>query len=90
MAFALSSVVALVSVGCTASGTETRQVASFETTTCPPEVSVVSVASISCGYVTVPEDRSEPDGRTVRIFVFRFAASPPSGPPVLYVGSEIG
>ncbi|MDP9184834.1 MAG: hypothetical protein M3O29_04080, partial [Actinomycetota bacterium] len=42
------------------------------------------------GYVTVPEDRSEPDGRTVRIFVFRFAASPPSGPPVLYVGSEIG
>jgi len=33
----------------------------------------------------------EPDGRTVRIFVFRIAPDgPPTGLPVLYVGGEIG
>jgi pimeloyl-ACP methyl ester carboxylesterase len=68
-----------------------RHEASFEAAACPPEVSVVSVSPISCGYVVVPENRSEPEGRTVRIFVFRIAPDgPPTGPPVLYVGGEIG
>jgi pimeloyl-ACP methyl ester carboxylesterase len=68
-----------------------RYEASFEAVTCPPEVSVVSVSPISCGYVIVPENRSQPGGRTVRIFVFRIAPDgPPTGPPVLYVGGEIG
>src|SRR6266571_2230162 len=83
--------IALASVGCTLSGHEGHRAPSFETVTCPPEISVVSVSPISCGYVTVPEDRSRSNGRTVRIFVFRIEPSSPStGPPVVYVGSEIG
>jgi len=88
---ALLSVVAFVSVDCTLSGTGTRPQASFDTVGCPPEVAVVAAGPISCGYVTVPEDRSQPNDRTVRIFVFRIAPTgAPTGPPVLYVGSEIG
>jgi len=87
----LVSALALIAVGCTFTDRAARHSASFEAAACPPEVSVVSVAPISCGYVTVPEDRSEPDGRSVRIFVFRIPPlSAETGPPVLYVGGEIG
>jgi pimeloyl-ACP methyl ester carboxylesterase len=87
----LGCVLVITSVACTLDDHVQRHEASFEVVPCPPEVSVVSVTPISCGYVTVPEDRSEPGGRSVRIFVFRI---PPhgaaTGPPVLYVGGEIG
>ncbi len=82
----------MVAMGaCTIDHHGQRYEASFEAVACPPEVSVVSVSPISCGYVIVPENRSQPGGRTVRIFVFRIAPDgPPTGPPVLYVGGEIG
>jgi hypothetical protein len=91
MAIALWSVVAVVSVDCTFSSTDTRRPAPFETVQCPPEIAVATTAPLSCGYVTVPEDRSQPNGRTVRIFIFQIEPTrPPTGPPVLYVGGEIG
>jgi pimeloyl-ACP methyl ester carboxylesterase len=34
-----------------------------------------------CGYLTVPEDRSEPGGRTIRIFVLRLPATSPNPKP---------
>jgi hypothetical protein len=90
-AIALCSVVALVSVDCTFSSADTRRPASFEAAECPPEIAVATVGPISCGNVTVPEDRGQPNGRTVRIFVFRIEPTrPPTGPPVLYVGGQIG
>jgi hypothetical protein len=88
---ALCSMVALGSVDCTLSSTDTHRPASFETVQCPPEIAVATAGPISCGYVTVPEDRSNSNGRTVRVFVFRIEPPrPPTGPPVLYVGGEIG
>jgi pimeloyl-ACP methyl ester carboxylesterase len=34
-----------------------------------------------CGYLTVPEDRSKPGGRTIRIFVLRLPATSPNPKP---------
>ncbi|MGW5347545.1 hypothetical protein [Streptomyces sp. HUAS TT3] len=40
----------------------------------------------SCGYLTVPENRAEPDGRTIRIAVARLraAAAQPRPDPVVW------
>lgn len=91
MAIVLWSVVAVVPVDCTFSSSDTRRPASFETVQCPPEIAVATAGPLSCGYVTVPEDRSQPNGRTIRVLVFRIEPTrPATGPPVLYVGGEIG
>jgi pimeloyl-ACP methyl ester carboxylesterase len=46
------------------------------------------VVAVSCGYLTVLEDRSRPDGRTIQVFVVRI--EPPGGTttpdPVLALG----
>ena len=49
----------------------------FEAAPCPDDVSRAVVYTISCGYLTALEDRSEPAGRTVRVFVVRI--DPPGG-----------
>jgi pimeloyl-ACP methyl ester carboxylesterase len=38
-------------------------------------------AAVTCGYLTVPENRSQPDGRTIRIFVSRLHAVSPDPKP---------
>jgi hypothetical protein len=82
---------ALLTLGCTLDGHRPSHTASFEPVACPPEVAVVTVTPISCGYVTVPEDRGVPNGPSVQIFLFRIAPNgAATGPPVLYVGGEIG
>lgn len=45
-----------------------------------------------CGYLTVPEDRSKPDGRTIRLLVVRMpSASPsPKSDPVVYLAGGPG
>lgn len=51
----------------------------------PPEV--------RCGYLTVPEDRSEPDGRQIRVFVMRAPATsddPKPDPLVMFAGGPGG
>ena len=37
--------------------------------------------TVRCGYLTVPEDRSKPDGRKIRIFVARAPATSPNPKP---------
>jgi len=49
----------------------------FEAAPCPDDVSGAVVYSISCGYLTALEDRSQPAGRTVRVFVVKI--DPPGG-----------
>ena len=60
----------------------------FAAAPCPDDVSGEVVYSISCGYLTVLEDRSRPAGRTVRGFVVRI--DPPGGTttpdPMVMVG----
>lgn len=55
----------------------------FEETTC---WGGVTDADVTCGHVVVPEDRSDPDGRQVRLAVARLAArSTPTRAPLLYL-----
>jgi pimeloyl-ACP methyl ester carboxylesterase len=57
---------------------------------CPPDVSAVIIADVTCGYLRVPENRAHP-GRSVRLLVTRI--QPPLGTqpaePVLRVGTDI-
>jgi pimeloyl-ACP methyl ester carboxylesterase len=48
--------------------------------------------TVSCGFVTVPEDRTRPTGRTVRLFVGILKASTPKAgvPPLLYADGGPG
>ena len=61
----------------TAGGTAAAR--TFAYVTCPnPNVKGIPAldfpANMRCGYLTVPEDRSKPGGRTIRIFVMRVPA----------------
>jgi pimeloyl-ACP methyl ester carboxylesterase len=50
-------------------------------------------ANMRCGYLTVPEDRSKPGGRTIRIFVMRVpavSANPKPDPLVVLSGGPGG
>lgn len=63
---------------------------SYAEVACPPDVSGVIVADLSCGYLTTLEDRDRPVGRTVRVFVARILPTgeiPPD--PYLLVGGDL-
>lgn len=63
---------------------------SYTEVACPPDVSGVIVADLSCGYLTALEDRDRPAGRTVRVFVARIRPTgqiPPD--PYLLVGGDL-
>jgi pimeloyl-ACP methyl ester carboxylesterase len=64
----------------------------YETVDCPDDVLPSIPDFRTCGFVTVPENRSKPAGRTIRLFVVR--VEPPSGDPapdpVLSLGSDLG
>ncbi len=49
--------------------------------------------TMTCGYLTVPENRNRPDGRTIRVFVARapaVSATPAADPLVVLVGGPGG
>jgi pimeloyl-ACP methyl ester carboxylesterase len=60
----------------------------FDAVACPDDVTSDVVVSLSCGYLTVLEDRSRPNGRTIQVFVVRL--DPPGGTttadPVVILG----
>lgn len=71
----------LVLSGCTSeNGTRAQEpappannpVSAFEGTPCPTAFVAPPAGSVSCGYLTVPEDRSESEGRQIRLFVARW------------------
>src|SRR5439155_27108902 len=49
-------------------------------------------ASVDCGYLTVPEDRSQPERRQIRLHVgvFRTKATEKAPDPILYLGGGPG
>src|SRR5207249_2111329 len=49
-------------------------------------------ASVDCGYLTVPEDRSQPERRQIRLHVgvFRTKATEKAADPILYLGGGPG
>jgi pimeloyl-ACP methyl ester carboxylesterase len=58
---------------------------------CPDDVEFVIIAPHTCGYLTVLEDRTRPDGPTISLFYLR--VQPEGGPaepePIASVGQEI-
>ncbi len=47
----------------------------FEAAPCPSLQGVEWLAEASCGYLVVPENRSQPEGRTIRLLVAKHSAS---------------
>lgn len=58
---------------------------------CPADVEVLQTAPHSCGYLTVPEDRTRPNGPTIRLFYLRVqpAGGTPEPEPIAAVGEEL-
>jgi pimeloyl-ACP methyl ester carboxylesterase len=81
----------LLSVACTGSS-ETEFRPTFRETPCPEDVTSVVLTPVTCGFLTVLENRLEPDGHTIRLFVTRI--QPPGGDPapdpVLVLGIDLG
>jgi pimeloyl-ACP methyl ester carboxylesterase len=94
----LMIVAALVAAACTGGSGQEEQSRSgtfrpsFEAVPCPDDV-LGSIADFrSCGQVTVLEDRSEPQGRTIRLFVTQVKTpnADPSTEPVFTLGYDLG
>src|SRR5215469_16518277 len=66
--------------------------ARFEPVSCPKLPGVEWLAGANCGYLVVPEDRSRPTARTIRLMVAKHAAqSPEKRPdPVIYLAGGPG
>ncbi len=63
----------------TAGGTALAFQPTFTTVPCPPDVTRGIENEMSCGYLKVLEDRANPAGRTIRVFIVRI--EPPNGEP---------
>ena len=64
----------------------------FEPAPCPKLPGAEELAKASCGYLVVPENRSRPTGRTIRLMVAKYPArSPEKRPdPVVYLAGGPG
>lgn len=64
----------------------------FEPAPCPKLPGAEALAKASCGYLVVPENRSRPAGRTIRLMVAKYPArSPEKRPdPVVYLAGGPG
>ena len=62
----------------------------FEWGACQFDIDIGATAN--CGYLTVPEDRSRPDGPTIRLHVgvFESESADPAPDPMLYLGGGPG
>lgn len=53
----------------------------YAATACPDEITLMVVGDLACGYLTVLENRSKPDGRTLQLFVVQVKPPNPTDPP---------
>jgi hypothetical protein len=72
-----------------ASATSTPQVPRFISSSCPFPVGFGLAAgkTVRCGYLIVPEDRTKPNGRTIKLAVaiFKSPVQHPAPDPVIYL-----
>lgn len=65
---------------------------SYAAAECPPDVEIQTLVEHTCGYLTVLENRTKPDGQTIRLFVVR--TPPPDAEarswPIFGVGANLG
>jgi len=68
-----------------------ESLATYADTECPVEVSSVVFGDVTCGYLTVPENRAG-SGADIRVFVTRVkpAGDTTLSEPVLVIGTELG
>jgi pimeloyl-ACP methyl ester carboxylesterase len=80
---------ALLTVPALAHGTDLPR---FEATPCPKMEGAETLADATCGHLVVPESRSRPQGRTIRLMVAKYPArSPEKRPdPVVYLAGGPG
>jgi pimeloyl-ACP methyl ester carboxylesterase len=58
----------------------------YETTECFQQIRATTAnLSLECGWLTLPEIRSKPDGPTVRLAVVRYRARNPTSPPLVFL-----
>ena len=83
-------VVMTLCAGCLASAAFARDMPRFDPIQCPDNPT--QFANAHCGYLTVPEDRSQPSGLTIQLFVAIIPAqSGTAAPdPVVYMGGGPG
>jgi pimeloyl-ACP methyl ester carboxylesterase len=85
---------ALLATACTtdsSGASDTGYTPKFASTECPGRVVASSTREMRCGYLTVPEDRSNPSGRKIRDFVVRVEpTSATNAPPVIFAGGHLG
>ncbi len=77
--------------GCLASTAFARDMPRFDPIRCRDNLPA-QLATAHCGYLTVPEDRSQPSDRTIQLFVAIIPAQSgnPAPDPVVYLGSGPG
>jgi pimeloyl-ACP methyl ester carboxylesterase len=70
----------------------TATVPRFEEAPCPELKGVEWLADATCGYLVVPEDRSRPAGRTIRLMVAKHPARLPEKrpDPIIYLAGGPG
>lgn len=87
-------VLALIAAGCTGdsvSSVGAGYTPTFSSTECPGSVRASATRETTCGFLMVPEDRSNPGGRQIQVFVVRLRPNNPTdAPPVVYVGTDLG
>jgi pimeloyl-ACP methyl ester carboxylesterase len=84
---------ALVSAqGVQADAASSDQVPRFEPASCPKLSGAEDLAKASCGYLVVPENREQPNGRTIRLLIAKYPArSADKRPdPVVYLAGGPG
>jgi pimeloyl-ACP methyl ester carboxylesterase len=89
----LALLLASPTVAQAAQGAEgTATVPRFEPAPCPKLPGAEELAKASCGYLVVPENRSRPTGRTIRLMVAKYPARPPEklADPVVYLAGGPG
>jgi hypothetical protein len=64
----------------------------FEPAPCPKLQGAEALAKASCGYLVVPENRSRPTGRKIRLMVAKYPARSPEkrADPVVYLAGGPG
>jgi pimeloyl-ACP methyl ester carboxylesterase len=84
----------VLAAGCTGgvpSSQDAGYTPTFAPTECPGPVTASATRETTCGFLTVPEDRTNPSGRQIQLFVIRLAPmNTTAAPPVVYVGNDLG